>query len=144
MSAKTIPPSPVAQRAAPITSTRRPATLGVRGTAASTSTTVPATSGTLSANTQRHETWSTITPPASGPMTAAIPLHAVQVPIAGPRSRAENALMMIASELGVSNAAATPCKARAAISTPIVGARAHATENTPNAATPTVNTRRSP
>jgi hypothetical protein len=52
--------------------------------------------------------------------------------------------MMIASELGVSNAAAAPCSVRAAISTPMVGAMAHATENTPKATTPTVNTRRSP
>ena len=52
--------------------------------------------------------------------------------------------MMIANELGISNAAATPCSARAAISRPIVGARAHAKENTPNETTPTANTRRSP
>ena len=52
--------------------------------------------------------------------------------------------MMIASELGISNAAAAPCSARAAISTPIVGARAHATENTPNPTTPTEKMRRSP
>ena len=52
--------------------------------------------------------------------------------------------MMIASELGVSNAAAAPCSARAAISASIVGARAHATENMPNPTTPTVKTRRSP
>ena len=51
---------------------------------------------------------------------------------------------MIASELGVSSAAAAPCNARAAIRVSIVGASAHATESTPNAATPIANTRRSP
>ena len=44
------------------------------------------TSGTLSAKIQRHETWSTIQPPASGPTMAAIPPQAVHDPIAGPRS----------------------------------------------------------
>ena len=52
--------------------------------------------------------------------------------------------MMIASELGTSNAAAAPCSARAAISTPIVGASAQASGEHPNAVTPTANTRRSP
>jgi len=144
MSANTIPPSPAAQSTAPRTSTRRPDTVGVGGTAARTSRTVATTRGTFSANTHRHDAWSTITPPASGPITAAIPLHAVQLPIAGPRSWGENAPMMIASELGTSNAAAAPCSVRAAISTPIVGARAHATEKTPKATTPTANTRRTP
>ncbi len=51
---------------------------------------------------------------------------------------------MIASELGVSSAPAAPCSARAAISTSIVGATAHASESTPNAVTPIAKIRRWP
>ena len=42
----------------------------------------------LIAKIQRHEAWSTITPPASGPTIIAIPLQAVQEPIALPRTSA--------------------------------------------------------
>ena len=116
----------------------------VDGTAARTSAMVTSTSGTLSAKIQRHETWSTIHPPTSGPTITATPPQAVHDPIAAPRSFGANAATMIASELGVSSAPAAPCRARAAISTSIVGARAHATDRTPNAPTPSANTRRSP
>ena len=51
---------------------------------------------------------------------------------------------MMASADGVSSAPETPCSARAAISTPIVGDAAHSAEPIPNPATPAVNTRRSP
>jgi hypothetical protein len=51
---------------------------------------------------------------------------------------------MIASELGVRSAPAAPCSARSPISTSIVGASAHASDSTPNAATPIAKTRRSP
>ena len=51
---------------------------------------------------------------------------------------------MIASADGVSRAPATPCNARAAMSTPIDGDSAHSAEPIPNPATPAVNTRRSP
>ena len=51
---------------------------------------------------------------------------------------------MIASELGVTSAPAAPWRARAAISTPMLGASAHAIDKAPNAATPIANTRRSP
>ena len=51
---------------------------------------------------------------------------------------------MIASELGTSSAPAAPCSPRAAINVSVVGASAHATENSPNAAAPSENTRRSP
>ena len=65
------------------------------------STSVASTSGTLSAKIQRHETWSTITPPASGPTIEAMPPQAVHEPIAAPRSLGGKAATMIASELGV-------------------------------------------
>jgi hypothetical protein len=44
----------------------------------------------LIAKIQRHDVWSMIRPPASGPAMTAIPPHAVQDPIAAPRSRSEN------------------------------------------------------
>ena len=71
----------------PRKSMRREAFFVSRGTAARTSAIVAATSGTLSAKIQRHETWSTIRPPTSGPTIAPIPPHAVQAPIAAARSR---------------------------------------------------------
>ena len=121
ISAKTIPARPSAQSPAPRKSTRR-GTVGASGVAARASSSVTSTSGTLIAKIQRHDAWSTITPPASGPTIIAIPLQAVQEPIASPRSRSENAATMIASELGVSSAPAAPCSARAAISVSTVGA----------------------
>jgi hypothetical protein len=98
----------------------------------------------LIANTQRQEALSTMTPPSSGPTIAAIPPQAVQVPIAAARSRSGNAATMIASALGVRRAPAAPCSALAAIRASIVGASAHATENTPNRLTPSAKIRRSP
>ena len=74
----------------------------------------------------------------------AIPPQAVQEPIAAPRSRPENAAAMIANELGVSNAPATPCSARAAIIVSTVGATAHASDRTPKEPTPIAKTRRRP
>ncbi len=52
--------------------------------------------------------------------------------------------MITASALGVSSAPNTPCSARPATSTSIVGASAQTTETTPNPPTPIENTRRSP
>ena len=105
---------------------------------------MPATSGMLIAKIHRHESWSTMKPPARGPAIDAIPPHAVHEPIAAPRSFCENAATMIASDDGVTSAAAAPWNARATIRASIVGASAHATETTPKAATPIANTRRSP
>ena len=87
-----------------------------------------ATKGRLSAKIQRHDSWSTIRPPASGPINDAIAPHAVQAPIAAARSFAGKAATMIASELGTSSAPAAPCRPRAAISVSVVGASAQATE----------------
>ena len=64
-------------------------------------------------------------PPTSGPITNAIPVHAVQVPIAAPRSSPLNVDVIVASAAGVSSAPATPCSARATISdVPVPGQRA--------------------
>jgi hypothetical protein len=114
------------------------------GTATATSASVISTNGTLMAKIQRHEAASTSQPPASGPITIAIPDQAVHEPIAPPRSSAGKTEMITASALGVSSAPNTPCRARPRISTSIEGATAHSTETTPNPPTPIENTRRSP
>ena len=56
------------------------------GTAIATSPSVSSTNGTLMAKIQRHDAVSTSQPPASGPITIAMPDQAVQEPIAPPRS----------------------------------------------------------
>ena len=83
-------------------------------------------------------------PPRSGPITNEIPLHAVQVPIAAPRSAPENVDVIIASDAGVSSAPATPWIPRKTMSDVESGATAHSTEATPKLATPSMNTRNSP
>jgi len=101
---------------------------------------VISTNGTLITKIQRHEAASISTPPPSGPSTVEMPAHAVQVPIAGPRSAAGNTAMMIASVLGTSSAPATPWSARAAINTSTDGAIAQTSEVTPKPATPAAKT----
>ena len=96
------------------------------------------------AKIQRHEATSTSQPPTSGPTTNEIPDHAVHEPIAAPRSSGGKVATITASALGVSSAPNTPCSARPAISTSIVGASAHSTDTTPKPPTPIENTRRSP
>ena len=99
----------------------------------------------MTAKIQRHEATSTIQPPATGPRMAAIPPHAVHVPIAAPRSASSSKVVTItASEAGVSSALATPCSARAATSVSIVGATAQSSDATPKPATPSEKMRRSP
>ena len=47
---------------------------------------VTSTNGRLIRKIERHEATETSHPPRSGPITNAIPVQAVQVPIAAPRS----------------------------------------------------------
>ena len=144
MSARTGPASPSAHSTAPTTSTRAPG-FGVRPTSIRlASASVTRTKGTLMAKIARHDATSTSHPPTSGPMTNAIPLHAVQEPIAAPRSSRGNAATMSASDPGVSSAPNAPCSARPRTSTPIVGATAQMIDTAPNPPTPTMKTRRSP
>ena len=83
-------------------------------------------------------------PPISGPVMNEMPLHAVHVPIAAPRSPPENAAVRIASEAGVSSAPARPWSPRKTISVVEVGAAAQSADATPKLATPIMNTRTSP
>ncbi len=145
ISPNVIPARPNAQSRAPTTSTRafgsrsRPA-----GTTRRIRISVTTTTGTLMAKIQRQEAASTSWPPTTGPSTVPIPPHAVQVPTALPRSSCGKVETITASAAGVSSAPATPCSARAATSTSIVGASAHSSEVAPNAVTPSAKTRRSP
>ena len=146
MSANTGPPRPRAHSSPPSTSILR--AFSRRGLAAGITakinTTQIATNGRLIRKIARHEKSCSSPPPASGPSTVAIPPQAVQLPIAGPRSDSAKVATMTAKALGVSSALATPCKARAAISAPIVGARAHSNEAAPKPPTPSAKIRRSP
>jgi hypothetical protein len=108
------------------------------------SASVTNTNGTLTAKIARQETRSTSCPPMSGPMMNAIPLHAVQEPIAAPRSPWSNAETSSASDPGVSSAPNAPCSPRPTTSTPMVGATAQMTDTAPNPATPIMKIRRSP
>ena len=114
------------------------------GTAARTSASVASTNGTLMAKIQRQDALSTSRPPPSGPITIAMPAHAVHVPIAAPRSSAGNVALMTDSEEGTSTAPAIPCSPRAAMSRPAVGATAHSSELSAKPASPTANIRRRP
>src|SRR5438067_13861237 len=98
----------------------------------------------LIAKISRHDTTSTSHPPASGPITVAMPDHAVHDPIAPPRSARGNADTITASELGMSSAPNAPWSPRHTIRNPMLGAIAHSSETAPNLATPIENTRLSP
>ena len=98
----------------------------------------------LTAKIQRHEPVSSSSPPASGPSTIAMPDHAVQAPIAAPRSLGSKRATISPSVLGTSSAAATPWSARARMSVSIVGAAAQSTLATPKPVSPSVNARRRP
>jgi len=99
---------------------------------------------TLTANTVRHELRSTSVPPTSGPATKAMPVQAVQVPIAFPCAGPSKCEMMSAIELGTKSAPATPCSARAAMRRPASGASAHMIDVAANPTRPAANTRRRP
>ena len=61
--------------------------------------------------TQRHDACVTSQPPTSGPITNAMPVHAVHVPIAAPRSSPLKVAVITASPAGVRSAPATPWSA---------------------------------
>ncbi len=86
-----------------------PSPLGTpAGTTVRISVTQAITKGTFIKKIQRHEASANSSPPASGPSTPAMPPHAVQLPIAPPRSDSGKVLTITASELGTSSAPATP------------------------------------
>ena len=99
-----------------------------------TSAAATATSGRLIRKIARQETAVTSQPPATGPTTNAIPVQAVQVPIAAPRSSPLKTTVIVASAAGVSSAPATPCSARAKISASALHASAHRSRGQPERA----------
>ena len=94
--------------------------------------------------TALHETVSTNHPPSSGPMAAVMALKPDQVPMARPRSSSEKELLMIARLPGTSRAAPIPCRARAAMSCPMLKAKPHQTEALAKTVTPITKIRRRP
>src|SRR5262245_2932147 len=108
------------------------------------SQTVKITRGTLTQKIARQETASTSAPPPAGPITVAIPVQAVQVPTALPRSAPSKVAAMIAREPGTSSAPVSPCSARAPIRKALEGASAQRIEVTPKPTSPSSNIRRRP
>ena len=66
------------------------------------------------------------------------------MPMAWARSSSRNVDWMIARLPGVSSAPPMPCRARATISTPALGATPHSSEATANQTTPVTKMRRRP
>ena len=103
-------------------------------------TSIPATTtGRLTTNTARQSKYSTSTPPRIGPSEAARPLAPIQMPTARARSRGSGKVWAISdSELGTIAAAASPWRARPAVSSPRPGASAQRSDAKPKAAMPTM------
>ncbi len=78
-------PRPQCAQSSPPTQSTVARSVGGRAGICRSSHSVTSTSGTLTMNTQRHEPIWTSRPPSSGPATVAIPVQAVQVPIAAAR-----------------------------------------------------------
>jgi hypothetical protein len=100
--------------------------------------------GRLMKNTSRQETAEINQPPRNGPMAVAMPPSPDQAPRAFDRSSATKEACRIARLPGVSSAAPTPCRARARMRTPALGANAQPREATANQIVPTIKIRRRP
>jgi hypothetical protein len=87
--------------------------------------------------------WATA-PPTTGPAMRASPLILPKMPSALPRCAGGNAALTNVSASGKIRAAPAPWTARAAISQPMVGARAQAADATTNSTRPPTNRRRRP
>ncbi len=86
-----------------------------------------------------------ISPPSSGPTANARAPTALHVPTAAARARVVvNTAEMIASVVGVTSAAPSPCTARLAMSTPALSASPAASDAAVNSASPIPNSRRRP
>jgi hypothetical protein len=83
-------------------------------------------------------------PPSTRPIAEAKPSIAPYKPNALPRSSASNIVRNVPSSCGIIAAAATPCMARAAISSPGLWARPAARLATPNATIPPTKIRLRP
>jgi hypothetical protein len=83
-------------------------------------------------------------PPTNGPAAVATPLSPDHAPIARDLSSGWNEASRIARLPGVSSAAPTPCKMRAVMRAPGVGAIAQSVDASANHTTPARKTRRRP
>ena len=145
MRANTGPPRPRTHSTPPRSSTRaRSFPVARGGTAYATSAAVTIANGTLTRNTQRQPAFVTSQPPTSGPITNAIPVHAVHDPIAAPRASPLNVAAITASPAGVRTAPSAPCSPRATISVVPSGAAAQRTDVMPKPMIPSRNSRRAP
>jgi hypothetical protein len=100
--------------------------------------------GTLSQKIYGHAIPSTTGPPNNGPSGTPTPETPAKTPSALGRSRGANAAPSSASASGITSAAPAPWTARAAISQPTSGERAHPAEAAASSPTPTQNVRRRP
>ncbi len=107
-------------------------------------TTVAAAIGMLMKNTGRHEKLSTSQPPTKGPRAPAAAPKPDHAPTARARSSGWNDAEIMARLLGTRSAPAAPCRARAAISTWMVGASPHSSDAPLKPISPSTNTRRRP
>ena len=116
----------------------------VSGTCRAETAITTAASGRLMKNTSRQETALISQPPTNGPIAVATPPSPDHAPIAAIRSSWANDACKMARLPGVSSAPPTPCRARAAISTPAFGASPHSSEASANQTVPATNIFRRP
>src|SRR5262249_55911423 len=100
--------------------------------------------GTLSQKIHCQSMPCTIAPPTIGPSATAMPVTALNMPIAVPRFSGGKAAVSSASASGRMNAAPAPCTARAAIRKPTFVLRAHAADASENRPSPNTNVRLRP
>ncbi len=145
ISAYVTAPRASAPSAAPAAS-KRPRARGseVSGTCRTATRTQTAATGRLIRKTQRQPGPSTSQPPTNGPTAAATPPSPDQAPTAAARSSGWKTDWISASEPGVRSAPPTPCRARAAMSTPAPGAIPHSSDARANHTTPMTKTFRRP
>jgi len=100
--------------------------------------------GTLIQKIHCQDAASVTAPPMTGPSAAPRPTVAPHRPSASPRRCGGVTLAMSVTVSGVTIAAPTPWMARAAISTPMLGASAEAALPAVNTVTPMISRRRRP
>ena len=122
---------------------RLPAAARTSGSIRQPATSVTIPIGTLMRKIQR-QSMPTSSPPTGGPAVAATAATPAQIPTTIACCRFGNAGYSRPSEVGTTSAAPTACTARAATSTPSVGAAAHAAEARVNTSTPMSRNRRRP
>ncbi len=96
--------------------------------------------GRLSQKIQAQDRWSTMTPPASGPMTAEVAQTLAIMPCARPRSSSLYRSPITVIVTGVIAPAPRPCSSRNRISDPIDQAKPHSTDPARNSAVPPTRT----